>query len=164
MDAVGRKRDGNGKNAENSSTFQITVKFPFGFQVGKLHSSWFSPRPQWFCCSVAFLRPFSSSLSSHSGLARLVFHSQAQHGPVEARHGRGRRGKPCEESIRSWKESEDGNVRKSLLSSYPICTAQCEVHSSALKSELDLMSHKHFSILLVIFNHKFETYLSCIDI
>ena len=66
---VAGREMGRGKNAEYSSTCYLTVKFAFGFQVGKLHSSWFSPRPQWFCCSVAFLRPFSSSLSSVSGLA-----------------------------------------------------------------------------------------------
>ena len=44
-----------------------------------------------------------------------------------------RRRKPCKESIRFVEgvEDEDGNVRKSLLSSYPIRTAQCEVHSFA---------------------------------
>ena len=110
--------------------------------------------------SSFLLEPF---LSLRSG--SVCRWSRAQPGWVDGTgEAMGRRGKPCEESTRLWKESEDGNVRKSLLSSYPICTAQCEVHSSALKSELDLMSHKHFSILLVIFNQKFVTDLSCIDI
>ena len=104
----------------------------------KSSSSWFFPPTvsrSWLyelplvAVEQRGLRPFSSSLSSavlprQSGLA------VGWRVPGNEEESRVKR------AFVSWKEwSEDGNVRKSLLSSYPTRTAQCEVHSFAAFEE-----------------------------